>query len=114
MLGRVSGVDVGRDRERVELLLSDVKKKNAEWCDVSSRIMWVRVQLGVEKWVFESTYGPGSEKSNEEKELLWGKLNECLGFFRENVKVLVLDDLNATVGNESVMDVIGKYSVMQK
>ena len=59
----------------VGLLLSDVKKKNVKRvvCEVSSRI-----QLGVEKRVFVSTYGPGSEKSDEEKELFWGKSNECL------------------------------------
>ena len=43
---------------------------------MSSRIMWVRVQLVVEKWVFVHRYGPGSEKNDEEKELFWGKLNE--------------------------------------
>ena len=29
---------------------------------MSSRIMWVRVQFGVEKWTFVSMYGPGTEK----------------------------------------------------
>ena len=43
--------------------------------------------------------------------MFWGKLNECLGSFRENVRMVVLGDLNARVGNESVMDVIGKYEV---
>ena len=52
----------GRGREGVGQLLSDVKKNVKEWCAVSSRIMWVRVQLGVEKWVFVSMYGPGCEK----------------------------------------------------
>ena len=61
--------------------------------------------------MFVSTYGQVNEKSDEEEELLWGKLNECLGSFRENVKVVVLGDFNARVGNESVMDVIGKHRV---
>ena len=112
MLGRVTGGDGGRGREGVGMLLSDVMKKNVkEWCEVSSRIMWLKVQLVVEKWVFVSTYGPESEKSDEEKELPWGNLNECLGSFRENVRVVVSGDLNARVENESVMDVIGKYGV---
>ena len=43
------------------------------------------------------------------KNYFWIKLNECLGSCRENVRVVVLGDLNARVGNESVIDVIGKY-----
>ena len=50
----------------VGLLLSNVMKKNVKnWCAVYSRIMWVRVQLEVEKWMF--VYNSGSEKSDEEK-----------------------------------------------
>ena len=67
--GRVSGVIDGRGREGVGLLLSEEMKENVrEWCEVSSRLMWVRVQLGIEKWVFVSAYGPGSEKGAEERE----------------------------------------------
>ena len=40
-------------------------------------------------------------KSNEAKEFFVGKLNE-------EVRVIVLSDLNVRVRNESVMDVIGK------
>ena len=39
VLGRVFGVDGGRGREGVGLM----KKNVAEWCKVSSSIMWVRV-----------------------------------------------------------------------
>ena len=110
--GRVSGVTNGRGREGVGLLLSEEMKKNVkEWCEVSSRLMWVRVQLGIEKWVFVSAYGPGSEKSEEEREMFWERLNECLSMFRENVRVVVLGDLNARVGDEPVVDVIGRYGV---
>ena len=52
-----------------------------------------------------------SEKSDEEKELFWGRLNECLSSFRENIRVIVCGDLNARVGNVSVMDVTGRYRV---
>ena len=112
VLGRVSGVMGGRCREGVGLLLSNELMKNVkEWCEVSSRIMWVRLQLGIEKWVFVSAYGPGSEKSEEERRMFWGRLNECIGGFRENIKVVVLGDLNARVGNEPVADVIGRSGV---
>ena len=110
--GRVSGVVGGRGREGVGLLLSEELRKSVrEWCEVSSRLMWVRVQLGSEKWVFVSAYGPGSEKSEEERELFWEKLNECLSKFRENVRVVLLGDLNARVGDEPVMDVVGRCGV---
>ena len=59
--------------------------------------------------MFGSKYDLGSEKSDEEKDLFWGKINECLSSFRQNIRVIVLGDLNACVGNESVMDIIGKY-----
>ena len=81
---------------------------------MSSRILWVRIQLEVEKWVFVSICGPGSEKSYEENcffFFFFHKLNECLCSFRENVKEVQLSDLNVRVGNESVMDVIGKCRV---
>ena len=44
VLRRVYGEYGGRGREGVRLLSSDVMKKNVkEWCEVSSRIMWLRV-----------------------------------------------------------------------
>ena len=112
MLGRVSGVNGGRGREGVGLLLSDEMQKNVkEWCEVSSRIMWVRVQLKWEKLVFVSVYGPGSERSEEERVQFWESLNECVSKFGDNVRVVVLGDLNARVGAEPVEDVIGKFGV---
>ena len=35
---------------------------------MSSRLMWVRVKIERESWVFISAYGPGSEKSEVEIE----------------------------------------------
>jgi hypothetical protein len=34
-----------------------------EWKTVSSRIVWVRLQFGNEKWVIVSAYGPESEET---------------------------------------------------
>ena len=36
-----------------------------EWKEVSSRLMWVRVKIERESWVFISAYGPDSEKGEE-------------------------------------------------
>ena len=67
VVGRVSGVAVGRAREGVALLLSwRLMRCVVEWKEVSSRLMWVRVKIERESWVFISAYGPGSEKSEVE------------------------------------------------
>ena len=47
-----------------------------------------------------SLYGPGSEKSDDERELFLEKFNECLGSFRDNLWLVVLGDLNVRVGND--------------
>ena len=38
--------------------------------EVSSRLMWVRVKIDRESWVFISAYGQGRERS-EKKEEFW-------------------------------------------
>ncbi len=53
--GRKSGVLGGRAREGVVLLVSEkVNKWVVEWKEVSSRIMWVKMKVGCEVWVFVS------------------------------------------------------------
>ena len=65
----VSGVERGRAREGVALLLSEwMGNKVVEWKEVSSRLMWVRVRMGRECWAFVSAYGPGCERSEEERD----------------------------------------------
>ena len=45
--GRVSGVERGRLREGVVLLLSEwIVNKVVEWKEVYSRLMWVRFRMG--------------------------------------------------------------------
>ena len=69
VVGRVSGVAGGRAREGLALLLSVwLMRCVVEWKEVSSRLMWVRVKVERESWVFILAYGPGSEKSDEEIE----------------------------------------------
>ena len=51
VVGRVSGVAVGRAREGVAPLLSGrLMRCVVEWKEASSRLMWVRVKI--ESWVF--------------------------------------------------------------
>ena len=66
---RVSGVERGRAREGVALLLSErMGNKVVEWKEVSSRLMWVRARMGRECWAFVSAYGPGCERSQGEQD----------------------------------------------
>ena len=75
VVGMVSGVAVGWAREGAALLLSwQLMRCVVEWKEVSSRLMWVRVKIERESWVFISAYGPSSEKSEEEIEEFWNEL----------------------------------------
>ena len=82
-----------------------------EWEEVSSRLMWVRVKIERESWVFISAYGPGSEKSEVEIEEFWNELSECIGSFGRHESVVVLGDLNAGVGNEVIEGIVGRHGL---
>ena len=112
VIGRVSGVSAGRAREGVALLVSErVKERVVEWKEVSSRMMWVKVKWGCEVWVFLSVYGPGAEKSDDERNDFWNAISGCIASFGVNCQVVVLGDLNARVGDEMVGRVLGRYGV---
>ena len=74
--GRKSGVNERvRAREGVCLLVrEELERFVKEWKEVSSRLMWVRMSLGCERWVFVSAYGPYRE---EERDDLWEELRVC-------------------------------------
>ena len=110
--GRVSGVERGRAREGVALLLSEwMGNKAVEWKEVSSRLMWVRVRMGRECWAFISAYGPGCERSEEERDEFWNDLTRCVDGLSTRNYVVVLGDLHARVGDGEVEGVVGKYGV---
>ena len=110
--GRVSGVERGRAREGVALLLIEwMGNKVVEWKEVSSRLMWVKVRMGRKCWAFVSAYGPGCERSEEERDEFWNDLTRCVDGLSTRNYVVVLGDLNARVGDGEVEDVVGKYGV---
>ena len=85
--GRYSGVAVeAHASEGVAILVSEeVKGWVTEWREVTSRIMWVKLKIERETWVIISAYGPGSERSVEQREVradrwsggsLWGPWGE--------------------------------------
>ena len=109
---RVSEVEGGRAREGVALLLSEwMVKRVVEWKKLSSRLMWVRVRMGREYWAFVSAYGPGCERSEEERDEFWKELTRCVDGLSTRNYVVVLGDLNARVGDGEVEGVVGKYVV---
>ena len=67
--------------------------------------------LGCEKWVFVSAYGPGSERSEQERDVFWEELNECLRGFDSNESIVLMGDLNARVGDREIDGVTGKFGV---
>ena len=86
--------------------------KVVEWKEVSSRLMWVRVRMGRECWAFVSAYGPGCERSEEERDEFWNELTRCVDGLSTRNYVVVLGDLNARVGDGELEGVVGKYGVL--
>ena len=41
---------------------------------MSTRLMWIKVKIERESWMFIPAYGPGSGRSEEEIEEFWSKL----------------------------------------
>ena len=61
-------------------------------------------------WAFVNAYGPGCERSEEERDEFWNDLTRCVdGLSTRNY--VVLGDLNARVGDGEVEGVVGKYGV---
>ena len=85
--------------------------KVVEWKEVSSRLMWVRVRMGRECWAFVSAYGPGCERSEEERDEFWNELTRCVDGLSTRNYVVVFGDLNARVGDGELEGVVGKYGV---
>ena len=96
-----------------ELLLSKrVLEVVVEYKEVSARLMRIKVKFGGKFWVFVGAYGPGSERSEEERDAFWSELARCVEERkRSGCQVVVLGDLSARVGNEKVHGVMGRYGV---
>jgi len=74
-------------------------------------LMWVKAKWGCEVWVFISAYGPGSEKSEDERVRFWNRLSDCVRDVKARANVVVLGDLNARVGKDEIENVIGLHGV---
>ena len=67
--------------------------------------------MGRECWAFVSAYGPGCERSEEERDEFWNDLTRCVDGLSTRDYVVVLGGLNARVGDGEVEGVVGKYGV---
>ena len=67
--------------------------------------------MGRECWAFVSAYGPGCERSEEERDEFWNDLTRCVDGLSTRNYVVVLGDLKARVGDGEVEGVVGKYGV---
>ena len=67
--------------------------------------------MGRECWILGSAYGPGCERSEEERDEFWNELTRCVDGLSARNYVVVLGDLNARVGDGEVEGVVGKYGV---
>ena len=109
----VSGVaERCRAREGVAIIVSGrLWGSVIDYKCVSSRIVWVRMKVAGEKLIIVSVYGPGMEKSENERESFWSNLNDCVAGFGENERYVILGDMNAKVGDRPRDEVVGKYGV---
>ena len=79
VIGKVFGVVNGHARKGVALVLSKrVLEGVGEYRKVLGRLRWVEVKFGGEFRVFVSAYGPGSERSEEEREAFCSQLAGCV------------------------------------
>ena len=106
----VSGVSERcRAREGVGLIIANrLWGRVKEYKCVSSRIVWVKLNICGEKLVVVSAYGPGMERSESEREQFWENINVWLAGFDENERVIVLGDLNAKTGDRKRGEVVEK------
>src|ERR1700755_3177614 len=115
--GKYKGMYAGvnervRAREGVAIVMRD------EWWScvkargrMGARIVWVRLRLRREYWVFICAYAPVVGANERERERFWESLSECVGSFDGRDHVCLLGDLNARVGVRRVNRVIGPFGV---
>lgn len=75
----------------------EVSKNVVEWKEGSSRLMWVKEKYGSETWAFVCAYGPGSERSEAQRESIWKSLEGCVKGMNQSMKVVLLGNLIARV-----------------
>src|ERR1044072_6213730 len=78
---------------------------------MGARIVWVRLKLRREDWVFICAYAPVVGANKTERERFCESLCECVGRFDGGDRVCFLGNLNVRVGVRRVNRVIGPFGV---
>ena len=107
-----SGVRRGRAREGVGVIVSDrimELVRGYEW--VSSRLMWMKVKIGVCKLRLVIMYAPTNDKSLEEREYFWDAEDEVCASVDRSKYLVLLGDMNGRVGGGRQINdkVVGKW-----
>ena len=61
---------------------------------VNPRMLRVKLKVAGEKIVIVGVYGPGMERSENERDAFWESFNEGINGFSENERIVVLGDMN--------------------
>ncbi|MFA0954723.1 endonuclease/exonuclease/phosphatase family protein, partial [Klebsiella pneumoniae] len=108
-----SGVDSdAHGSQGVGLILScRVKQHMRDYRLVSSRLLWVRLKVGISRVLIVSCYAPGEGENDRVKDAFWDELSDILRGYEANERVIVLGDLNGWVGvrRDGLDDVLGKF-----
>ena len=107
-----SGVKEGRGREGVAIVVSERAKRCVKgYGCVSSRVVWVRLKVGRERWAVVCVYAPTNDCKADEREKFWVSVDECLEKFGANERVCLLGDMNGKVGEREDGRIVGKWGV---
>ncbi len=99
-------------REGVCIAVSKKWEKSIrEYGSVSSRIVWVRMKVGIQAWVIVCVYAPTNDRDERVKDEFWENVEVCLDMFKGNERVILIGDMNGKVGDVPVQGVVGQWGV---
>ncbi len=90
-MGVCAGVNENaRAKEGVYIYVSNKWKANVrEYGSVGSRIVWVRMKVGVQTWVIVCVYAPTEDKKDEVKVEFWTSVEACLDGFNKSERMFL-------------------------
>lgn len=106
------GVNECREKNGVAIILNERAKRGVKdygW--VSSRLVWVRIKVGIERWAVICGYAPTNDCKCEEREKFWEEVEECMGKFLSHERVILIGDMNGKVGDVCDGVITGKWGV---
>ncbi|MCP3688157.1 MAG: hypothetical protein GY784_07065 [Gammaproteobacteria bacterium] len=112
-MGVCAGVNENeRAKEGVCIYVSNKWKANVrEYGSVRSRIVWVKMKVGVQTWVIVCVYAPTEDRKDEVKEEFWTSVEACLDGFNKSERMFLIGDMNGKVGERKVDGMVGGWGV---